>query len=53
MYMTLQDVIVDFIVKAYFEPSTITAAAADGILLQKETTTDKKNHLRVYRPMNR
>jgi hypothetical protein len=49
----MQDVIVDFIVKAYAEPSTITTAEANGILVKKETTADMKNHLREYKTINR
>lgn len=48
-----RDAIVDFIVKAYFEPATVTQAEAKGTLVRKQTTVDKKNQLREYKPIKR
>ncbi|KAI5071570.1 hypothetical protein GOP47_0013821 [Adiantum capillus-veneris] len=46
-----QEAIVDFIVKAYSDPSVITSASFKGTLIvDKKTTVDKKNKLRDYQP---
>eukprot|EP00250_Pteridium_aquilinum_P006907 c16736_g1_i1 orf=42-1370(+) len=49
-----QEALVDFIVKAYNDPATLTSAASKGTLLvEKQTTLDKRNLLRDYKPRKR
>lgn len=49
-----QDAVVDFIVKAYNDPAIITSAAFKGkLLVEKQSTVDKKNLLRDYKSSKR
>lgn len=53
-FICMQDAVVDFIVKAYNDPAIITSAAFKGkLLVEKQSTVDKKNLLRDYKSSKR
>ncbi|KAH7439212.1 hypothetical protein KP509_04G050400 [Ceratopteris richardii] len=48
-----QEAVIDFIIKAYYDPNIIVSEASKGILIDKKSTVDKKNKLRDYMPQRK